>query len=357
MKYYQITNSDGKQWVMPAENMRVGMMLYQPSAWTGKMLKALLPWLVWCGIVRKNLHIQEVECPISASLDRRLQEILGESVLEYAAFNGTPCVHQKQTVQIYRGAQILGYCKVTCNPEIATLFGHERDYLQGLDEHKVEGVPRCLACEQLPTGEWIFVQSTVKTMQSSVDHVLGGRQLEFLEQLHQKTSVECGFRDSDLYRSLLRIENCLYGFEADEQVVIRQAYYMVKQHFTSTNRHAFSAYHSDFTPWNMFVEDGQLFVFDWEYATKTSIPYLDMIHYLFQSCIFERHAGAEEIYRCLMVENEKLLCRYFDDLKLAVAAYLLDMLGMYVVRDAGSETEGSRQIRDLRIEVLRRVLE
>lgn len=357
MKYYQITNGDGKQWVMPAENMRVGMMLYQPSAWTGKMLKAFLPWLAWCGIVRRKLHLKEIDSPISSALDRRLQELFGENKLEYAVFNGTPCVHQKQTVQVYSGSQILGYCKISINPEIASLFLHERDYLRWLSDCKLIGVPRCLACEQLPTGEWIFVQSTVKTMRSVTEHVLGPRQLDFLEQLHQKTSVSCSFYDSDLYRSLLRIDDCMDRFESDEQRVIRQGYDLVMQYYISSEQHTYSAYHSDYTPWNMFVEGGQLFVFDWEYATKTSVPYLDLIHYLFQSCIFERHAGAEEIYRCLMVEHLDLLGRYFDDVRVAVVAYLLDMLGMYAVRDADNETDGSRRIRDLRIEVLRRVLE
>lgn len=356
MKYYQITNGDGKQWVMPAENMRVGMMLYQPSAWTGKMLKALLPWLVWCGIVRKKLHIQEVECPISPSLDRRFRELFGENDLEYAVFNGTPCAHQKQTVQVYSGSNILGYCKISSNPEIASLFLHERDYLQWLSDCKLSGVPRCLTCEQLPTGEWIFVQSTVKTMRSKTEHALGPRQLSFLELLHSKTAVRCSFQDSDLYRSLLRIDNCIDRFESDEQMVIRQGCDWVRQYYSSNDTQLFSAYHSDFTPWNMFVEDGQLFVFDWEYATRTSLPYLDLIHYLFQSCIFERHADAEEIYRCLMVEHKNLLNQYFQDLRVAVTVYLLDMLGMYAVRDAGSETEGSRQIRKLRIDVLQRVL-
>lgn len=356
MKYYQITNNDGKQWVMPAENMRVGIMLYQPSAWTGKMLKALLPWLKWCGIVRKKLHIQEVECPISSSLAKRFRELFGENGLEYSIFNGTPCAHQKQTVQVYCGNRILGYCKISSNPKIASLFHHERDYLQWLHERKVKGVPRCLACEQLPTGEWIFVQSTQKTMQSKMDHTLGPRQINFLEQLHTHTSVSCIFQDSDLYRSLLRMDNCIDRFEKDEQIVIRQGCDLVTQHYGCNNKHNFSAYHSDFTPWNMFVEDQKLFVFDWEYATRTSLPYLDLIHYLFQSCVFERHAEAGEIYYCLMVENEKLLSRYFDNRRVAVTAYLLDMLGMYAVRDAGIETEGSRQIQKTRIEVLQRIL-
>lgn len=31
----------------------------------------------------------------------------------------------------------------------------------------------------------------------------------------------------------------------------------------------YGVYHADFTPWNMSVEEGQLFVFDWEYASLT----------------------------------------------------------------------------------------
>lgn len=37
-------------------------------------------------------------------------------------------------------------------------------------------------------------------------------------------------------------------------------------------RVGFCAYHADFTPWNMYVEQDELFVFDWEYAQMTYPP-------------------------------------------------------------------------------------
>ena len=41
MRYYRITNAEGKSWVMPERNMKVGMMLYQPSSKKGKLLYLL----------------------------------------------------------------------------------------------------------------------------------------------------------------------------------------------------------------------------------------------------------------------------------------------------------------------------
>jgi len=43
--------------------------------------------------------------------------------------------------------------------------------------------------------------------------------------------------------------------------------------------------HGDFTPWNMYVSDNQLFVYDWE-MSQTDMPLLfDVFHYVFQKGI------------------------------------------------------------------------
>ena len=78
MKYYKISNSDGKEWIMPGKNIATGLLLYQPIAWKGKLLKALFPivnMIDVAGIIKRILHIEEISNPISEKLSSHLCEM------------------------------------------------------------------------------------------------------------------------------------------------------------------------------------------------------------------------------------------------------------------------------------------
>ena len=116
--FYSFANTDGKRWWMPARHMVVAMSLYQPSGAKGKLLKQYLPWLHWNPVVRKVLHAERMQLALGDELRELLERIFGLQGLEFAIFGGTPCVHQKITMQISRDSRILGYVKVTENKEI-----------------------------------------------------------------------------------------------------------------------------------------------------------------------------------------------------------------------------------------------
>lgn len=96
----------------------------------------------------------------------------------------------------------------------------------------------------------------------------------------------------------------------------------------------FSAYHADFTPWNMFFEKGRLFVFDFEYAKMSYPPFLDRFHYFTQCGIFEKQWNEEQIfdaYQSLRQEIEP----YFIKPNIGYLCYLLDIVSLYLNRDKG----------------------
>ena len=110
-KFYRFGNSDGKYWIMPAQNMRVAMNLYQPSGIKGKMVKLLLPLLHWIPPVRKVIKAQTMHCYLNSELHGLLRRTFGVQDIEFAIFEGTPSVHQKITMQLSCNDRILGYCK------------------------------------------------------------------------------------------------------------------------------------------------------------------------------------------------------------------------------------------------------
>ena len=95
----------------------------------------------------------------------------------------------------------------------------------------------------------------------------------------------------------------------------------------SGKRVRYGAYHGDFTPWNMFVEGGELFVFDWEYAGMSYPEGLDRYHFWMQTAIHEKHWGAEELRRYMCSADGAWIDREMLEM------YLLDVMSKYVMRE------------------------
>lgn len=327
---YRFSNADGKTWLMPSKNMRTAMNLYQPSGRNGKLLKALFPSLHWLSPVRKAIHAETVQCGLDEGLHGLLSATFNEDSFEYAIFCGTPCAHQKLTMQLSKGNRILGYCKISDSEEIARMFGNEAKILNCLSENGVTGIPRCLFHGEWQDGIYLFVQSTIKTNRSAVLHSWCDLHDEFLARLEKATEVNLPFEDSDYYRTLRNLQEhieWLPSAEAREIVSLALQEVMEKLKGTSCD---YSAYHADFTPWNMFVEHGELFVFDWEYAKMSYPPGLDRYHFFTQIAIFEWHWGAKEIVNYINSTDAKWM-----DVE-CYKLYLLDIISRFTMRERGN---------------------
>lgn len=329
--YYSFANADGKRWWMPARHMAVGMNLYQPSGTKGKLLKRGLPWLHWNPVVRKVLHAERMQLALSDELQELLERLFGQQGLEFAIFGGTPCVHQKITMQLSRGSRILGYVKVTESKEIYGIFEHEKKILDTLHTQGIGQVPECLYCGTMKNGLHLFVQSTIKTQQSEVVHTWSNKHEQFLNNVAMHTQQRVQFEDSDFCRDLNALEERLPLLGNPK--VLCKTLQEVKERYAGREVE-FSAFQADFTPWNMFVEKGQLFVFDWEYARMTYPSRLDYFHFLIQTAVFEDHLTTEEIaYRYASLRSG--LTEIWKNPDLALQCYLLAIMSIYLQREQG----------------------
>ena len=347
--YYTLTNADGKCWVMPARGMRTAMHLYQPSGPKGKALKLLFPWLHVLPPVRRVLHTRPVSYRLADDLQELVEGMFGSGV-EWALFGGTPCVHQKATLQLSRGEKILGYLKLCNHADVYRLFAHELAVLDELQTSGMVDIPRCLDCGELRPGLWFFAQSTMKTGKSRVPHVWTDLHAGFLHRLAEKTQHARVFEETDCCAALQLLREHIDWLPAGGKTVVESALDMVLGHYAGRDV-SFCAYHGDFTPWNMFVEGGHLFVFDWEYAGRSYPQGLDYYHFVTQSAIFEQHAGAAEIWQqmqphlALAAEN-----------RLKYACYLLDILGRFSLREKGVAQGDELRCMEIWIELLHRLM-
>lgn len=330
--FYSFSNVDGKQWIMPAKRMKTGMNLYQPSGVKGKLLKKSFPYLHRIGLIRNRLHAEVIHCRLRDDIYRLLCRSFEVDGLEFSIFGGTPSVHQKITIQLSIGNQILGYCKVSDSDEILSLFEHESYILETLHSKGIIGIPRCLFRGTLYDGIGVFIQTTVKTNRSHVVHEWTQLQNRFLINLHEKTKQNLLFENTDYYQTLIALKGHIDWLpEGVDSHIVMTAIENVFSEYKGKEVE-FSAYHADFTPWNMFVEHNRLFVFDFEYARMTYPPMLDRYHFFLQTAIFERHWTVEEIIIFIKSKEGK----WVDNGMFIL--YLLGVMAQFTIREQGNVT-------------------
>ena len=331
----------------------------------------------WAKLVRRMLKIEVVEHVLEEELKRVIGSAFGVGGFEYSVFEGTLSVHRKTTIQVWKGERILGYVKVTRSEEVGRLFEREESFLKyvnsqqstlnrqpsGFDlsftddksrrdditqtgvrtpgrgitptinpEGVTESLPEAVAL-RLESGSWILIQSTRKTLRSKVVHEWGALQEIFLKRLYEATAKEMAWEESDVAQALrdLREHMDWLPVGVDGDVVARRIDAVMERMVGKRVR--YGAYHGDFTPWNMFVEGGELFVFDWEYAGRWYPMGLDRYHFWMQTAVFEKHWGVAELKRYMGSDEGK----WIDGEMLEM--YVLDVMSKYVMREGKRVTE------------------
>lgn len=321
--YFSISNSDGKRWIFPVRNLRTALCLYQPGGIKGKLVKTFLP-LVWrSSLAGKWLHLQRCGRPY-AEWDGDIRNAFGlEGAFECAVFEGTPCVHKKATLQIFRGDTILGYVKISDNPDVFRLFQREQRILEALHASGIDEVPRITALTGRQGRAWMLAQTTGKTLRSGTPHEWGPLMERFIARLEQASGVEAAFEQTELFADMQAV--------AEGGRTVRE---LVPERYKACFESACGRFqgrmlaccltHNDFTPWNMYVQDGRLEVFDWEYASFCNPRGMDRCHFLIQSAFFEKKWTPSQVYDDIIAkECEKDICRL----------YLLSIISRYLRRD------------------------
>lgn len=289
--YYTIVNSDGKKWSIDRHTLRTGFEIYEPSTFKGKMLKQFSV-LLSLSCVRKKMNIQVEKFILCQYLQNILENIYGRDY-SISLFYGTPCIDQKVTIQIYKGNEILGYCKVGNSERVHALFEKEYHILTYFEMQKVSHVPRGIGVFREDTLS-VFVQSTQKQVNSKISHEFGRLQVQFLEDLYNATKKKKRFEQTDYFQMIKSLEPDSFSLSQQSKGILRIVYTAVTESYREKEVE-WGVIHGDFTPWNTCIVNEELFGFDFEYSLYNAPKEIDMWHFIIQKAIFEDRIGAEEI--------------------------------------------------------------
>ncbi len=272
---------DGRGYLLPPNSRKAsvrGLSLYTPQKPKAKLLKSVLKVglktsLAQYYLPKINLNLQDLE--------DHLAIIFGRRDFSLAVSLGTPGPQRKLVVQVItREGEVLGYVKIGWNEETKKLVKNEATILQQLQEKALPFfVPRVLfagkwqerfLCVQSPPPQNVYPAPSEWT--SLYEKVLKGMVSLSLKHLRIKESAFWK-RLSD------RVDQMEDGYWRH---IIERSMERVLSRW-GEEKFPFHLAHGDFAPWNAFLVDGNLYLYDWEYAFEEAPVGYDFFHFLVQT--------------------------------------------------------------------------
>ena len=335
--------------------------LYQPSLASAKLLKMAVTLAVKCGLssglIRSRLYFHEN--------DHSIRDLFHKKRLHYAISTGAEGPHRKVTIQVMDDqGEILGYIKVSNNSTLDRLLENEEVILKYLSECKLENalLPTVLYHGNIGAAN-ILVVDTLKGQESRYCSKLCKAHVEFLIELFTKTAKVKVFGKSEFYLGIKRRYNALQNrLPAVWKTKLNQVMTFLHREMGETSI-PFGVCHRDFTPWNTFFHNDELYVFDWEYAQRDFPPLLDLLHFIIQDGIIVRKCGAEGLIKKIS-KHQELINLYLNSLNLSrnitkalLLCYLLDISLFYMERENGKVERQIRKMIGPRVEMMDRIIE
>lgn len=323
----------GKEWIIPRNASEIGMEIYQATSLGGKLLKDVV-MLGLHGIGYKDKKITIIECGLHEELDRIIRSCFNLDKYYFSCYVGDQSIleNQKLVIQIFDEERILGYIKATNNSKVFQLFQNETDVLKSVSFANAN-VPKCLGLGCIRQEIYYYVQSTEKCVDSHVVTRYTRIHHNLLKEWKENYQMRMQFENTSLGKNyqylheVLKLDNIslVRGLETCKQLL-------------SDEQVCCSFSHGDFTPWNMFFNSSELFVFDFEYSTFNRIQYYDYIHFNFQVELLHKgikRSRIESFYSGFVSESVILWKCSKRDFECSVLFYIYDQFAFQYKRRNG----------------------
>lgn len=333
--FYQFSDSNDRTWLIPERNMAMSMNLYHPKGLWEVIFKESFPTFHKIPFADKAFRAVRNKYSLNPEVLAVVQETFGVDNIEFSILGGEPSAPHRITIQFFKGKKILGYGKVTDNHNIRSLFVKEHIMLDYLKRQGVTGTPESLLLSQLKNGSTLSLQTSEKSAGSFSPEIWTTQHEDFINDMTIRAAVPVSFLESDFYRHMTELTKHLRHLPSEHRPLISDAMNKVHDKFGVDN-YLFSVFHGDFEPRNMFINNGKLFVTNWEYAELTFPPTLDRYHFLMRQYIQVEHIPTKEAFGKLREYG------WFDaDL---FRCYLLEMIYRSVCNRNNELSESTKDI-------------
>nr|MBP7527636.1 hypothetical protein [Syntrophorhabdaceae bacterium] len=286
--------------------------LYQPSLLKARFRKFVAYYLARLGLpMLWTPWIMCVSYKKRPSVPKGLHAILGNCFgadFELALFTGTPGYLRKPTIQIMDASgSILGYCKMAENSQTRVVVENEANaikLLTGLDLGDTI-VPNIIFSGETSDGIAVLIESTQKKHLSSAPLSPETIHSDFLVRLFEETKTELRFREAPVYQEIMDRISGLDGYAEEGLLLDIVDALEWSSAVVDSAKIPLCFAHRDFTPWNTFLAEEHLYVFDWEFGRRNWAPLCDAFHFVLQKGILVDRAGEDVLWERLSGHESK----------------------------------------------------
>lgn len=328
---------DGRGYLIPLRPRKAAVesfRIYNAQSMRARIAKSVLKTGLKAGLAQPFLpkvYMTEGE----TNLFEHIKDVLGHRHTTFAISLGTPGAHRKPVIQILNeDGKILGYVKVGWNETTNALVQNEAKVLQQLKDmfHSF------LVPEVFYAGEWhrrfLCVQLAPKGEVALASQTLIPQYLKVINELAHLYKISQPLEESAFWKRIKeRVNNVQNAYY--RHVLLRGL--QVVREAVSSQPLPFHCCHGDLTPWNAYVVEGKLCLYDWEYANPQAPAGYDLFHFLVQTLWLIQRKKPWDVLRAIMSKmEEKAVQAYWDEIGIEQEAlsplfllYLLDRLSLY----------------------------
>ena len=237
----------------------------------------------------------------------------------------------------------MAYVKAGWKEAVNARLQHEVDILERLaaTSFTTFAMP-CVVYAGWWKKRYLCVQSAPADRTKLAPRELTPQHLNVLRELATFHTRWSRLKESDFWKKLLtRIEKISNPYYRS---ILQQGVRRAEEWFGDTPL-PFHFCHGDFTPWNTKWVDGQLFLFDWEYADWEGPIGWDLIRFLAQRLWYVKKRSKGEICDAFQKGGtaEKWIAEHMESLSMKsetiypiFVLYLIEQLSLYALEDAAN---------------------
>ena len=340
--FYFVPNPDGTiRWIYPKSLKKPSFLSFYSTSSTRAKILASIFRLSFYFRLNKKIGIEVFKDSI---IDKILKQYKDSN---YSIFTGTIGINRKAIIELNQNNSTKYFVKVALTEQSKDLVNNEKETLNELNKYQYQSliIPKIIESDE----NYITIDNIApknQTQSSSLNEI----HLNALDEIYSKTVENKSIKDSTYFEvikeNLDELSNTSLNknFDKNKIEILIKNMKIILESLNSEKEISFAYGHNDFTPWNMFIENDHLYLFDWELAKKDIVLLYDFFHFIFQSQILISKSDYKTIFEVITTHiknNSKLkdiIKKYNIDINENYKLYLLYTVSYYLDKYNNQET-------------------
>lgn len=332
--YSFINNNDGSmRWIFPSDIKKPTFLsFYNTQSLKTIVMSKMLRFLYFFNLGKYfcsgNFRVYYNK-PLK--VERLIRALSPEN---YSIFTGTVGPNRKLLIELNKNGETTHFIKWGISNQSEKLVEFEFENLAFVNELELKNTIVAKPIKSPQMG--LAVYNNIKPEIILNCNKLSEIHFKSLLEIYSKTINNNSFDVIQFRKDL--IDN-IYSLSPDKRIQNSERIIeLLSNNVANINFNAISTLtfaHFDFTPWNMYVSNEKLYLYDWELARHNIPVFFDLYHYVFQKCILIEHkslgvikneiaeALAHPLLKKFIVDND-------IDIEITYKTYLLFIISYYL---------------------------